>query len=74
LFTVRFLTMKKLFFLLLALPIFFCPLAAQDEPEVVQDTEDVEVLDETSEEVEYVAPPATPPPPVQPVADSAGGR
>lgn len=60
--------MKKLFFLLLALPIFFCPLAAQDEPEVVQDTEDVEILEETSEEMEYVAPPVTPTPPVQPVA------
>ena len=61
--------MKKLFFLLLALLAFSCPLAAQDEPEVLPDQDNTEILEETGEEAEYVAEPAaTPPPPVQPVA------
>lgn len=61
--------MKKLLFLLLTLLTFSCPLAAQDELEVVPDETNTEVWEETEEEgIEYVAPPVTPAPPVQPIA------
>lgn len=61
--------MKKLFSLLLTLLALSCPLAAQDEPELLPDPDNTEILEETGEEVEYIAEPvATPPPPVQPVA------